>query len=136
MSKEKKVSDKKASELLKEATEAAKQVLNDPQKLNETLEKLSKKIKNSKTYETVIDDLELFISLIKSYIKKEYTEIPLRSILAIIGTVLYIVNPFDFIPDVLPIIGEIDDIAVIYACLKIVDKDLKKYQAWREANEK
>ena len=75
MSKKEIVSDEKAADLLKKAEKSAEKVMRDPGKLDEVLENLKKKIKNGKAFEAVIDDLYLFISLIKSYVKKEYTDI-------------------------------------------------------------
>jgi len=31
---------------------------------------------------------------------------------------LYVIDPFDFVPDVLPIVGELDDLAVVLAALE------------------
>jgi uncharacterized membrane protein YkvA (DUF1232 family) len=45
---------------------------------------------------------------------------------------LYVINPFDIIPDVLPVVGAVDDAMVIGALLILVEQDLKKYRAWKE----
>ena len=37
-------------------------------------------------------------------------------------------NPFDLVPDMLPVIGQLDDVAVIGACLILVEQDLHKYK--------
>lgn len=36
------------------------------------------------------------------------------------------------IPDFLPFIGQIDDAAIFGACLMLVERDLRKYQEWKE----
>lgn len=78
------------------------------------------------------------ISLVRSYVKKEYTEIPLGSILGIISAIIYIVSPIDLIPDFVPAgLGHIDDAAVLILCLKAgAEDDIKEYQKWREENNK
>ena len=73
------------------------------------------------------------ISLVKSYVKKEYTELPIGSIVAIISALLYFVSPIDIIPDTIPGVGHLDDTAVIAACLLLVGSDVEEYLAWREA---
>ena len=40
-------------------------------------------------------------------------------------------NPFDLVPDVLPLIGQVDDVAVMGACLILVEQDLHKYRNWK-----
>ena len=42
------------------------------------------------------------------------------------------INPFDIIPDIIPVIGYLDDAAVIAACLAMVRQDLHNYWKWRE----
>ena len=75
-------------------------------------------------------------SLVKSYINKEYTDIPIGSIIAIISALIYFVSPIDIIPDSIPIIGYFDDAAVVAACWKLVDSDIEEYEKWREKNNK
>jgi uncharacterized membrane protein YkvA (DUF1232 family) len=45
---------------------------------------------------------------------------------------LYVFNPFDLMPDLLPLIGQLDDVAVMSACLMLVEQDLVKYRVWKE----
>lgn len=68
--------------------------------------------------------------------KKEYTEIPLGSILGILSAIIYIVSPIDLIPDAVPGgVGHIDDTAVLILCLKAgAEDDIKDYQNWRDKN--
>ena len=41
-------------------------------------------------------------------------------------------NPFDLVPDMLPVIGQLDDVAVMGACLILVEQDLHKYKDWKQ----
>ena len=76
------------------------------------------------------------MSLIRSYVKKEYTDIPIGSILAIISALIYFVSPIDIVPDFIPGVGYVDDALVIAACLKLVESDVQEYIKWRKANGK
>ncbi len=80
----------------------------------------------------VLAKIPLMILLIKSYTKKEYTEIPYKSIIVIIIALIYFLSPIDLIPDWIPYAGYLDDAAMIGLALKIVGEDLEKYRAWRE----
>lgn len=51
-------------------------------------------------------------------------------------TLLNVLNPFDVVPDVLPLRGLLDDVAVVSACLSLVEQDLQEYQDWKRAQEK
>ena len=49
--------------------------------------------------------------------------------------VLKILNPLDLIPDALPVLGLLDDAAVVSACLALVEQDLYAYRQWRDGDE-
>jgi uncharacterized membrane protein YkvA (DUF1232 family) len=52
-------------------------------------------------------------------------------IASVVFTLIYVFNPFDLMPDVLPVIGQLDDVAVMGACLILVEQDLHKYKDWK-----
>lgn len=79
-------------------------------------------------------DLKLLFELVNDYRKGEYRKIPWSSIVAIIATLLYVLSPFDIIPDFIPVFGLMDDAAVVALCLKIIDGDLQAYKKWKFDN--
>ena len=78
-------------------------------------------------------DLLLIIEIAKAYFNGTYRKIPVKSIVAIVGTLLYVFLPSDFIPDFLPAIGISDDIVAIGICLKLIGDDIDTYKAWKES---
>jgi len=74
-------------------------------------------------------DIRLLYDMISDSIKGRY-KLPYRSIGAIAFTLLYFVNPFDLISDVIPIVGYIDDAFVLSLCIKFIGTDLEKYREW------
>ena len=117
--------EEKAKEKLEDGYEEAEKLLNDKDKLEDFLQKLEKKLETIPKLGNALSALPTMVSLIKSYIKKEYTEIPLGTIIAIISAALYFFTPVDFIPDVVPGVGYIDDAAVVAVCLKLVGSDIE-----------
>lgn len=95
-------------------------------------EKLQEKLKDSSHLERFAKDLMLFMSLIKDYYQGNYRDIPYKTISAGVVGLLYTLNPIDIIPDFIPFIGHIDDALVLTFCLKLVEKDLQKYQTWKK----
>ena len=81
-----------------------------------------------------VDDFKLLIAVVRDYWKGKYKKIPFWSIAAIVAALLYVLNPFDLIPDFIPIVGQIDDAAVVAACLLMVRQDLHKYKKWKIAH--
>ncbi|MBH0006852.1 YkvA family protein [Psychrobacter sp. SWN149] len=96
-------------------------------------DKLQEKIKDSSHLERFAKDLMLFMSLLKDYYKGNYRKVPYKTISAGVVGLLYTLNPIDIIPDFIPFIGHIDDALVLGFCLKLIEKDLKKYQIWKNS---
>jgi len=72
----------------------------------------------------------------KDYVNGSYTEIPKRSIVAVLGGLVYFLSPVDVIPDFVPALGFIDDIYILNLVYRQVLKDLEKYKAWKDAQAK
>ena len=131
-----KMNEKQADEELKKGYDKAKKLLEDTDKVEVFLQKLEKKLKVIPKVGETFAIVPTMISLIRNYIKKEYTEIPIGTIIAILSALIYIFSPVDFVPDVIPGAGYIDDALVIGACLKLVSSDVKDYEKWRKENNK
>ena len=114
--------------------EEAEKILKDKDKLENILTKLEQNLKDMPAIGDTLSNIPVMVLLVRSYIKQEYTEIPLKSIIAIVAVLLYVVNPFDIIPDVLPGVGRLDDAAVVGFALTAIKKDLDLYKQWREEN--
>ena len=133
---EQQIQEEQAQKELKKGFKKAKELLKDDEKMEKFLQKLEKKLKVIPKVGTSLANVPTKISLVKSYIKKEYTEIPLGTIIALISALSYIVSPIDLIPDTIPGAGYLDDALVITACLKLVSSDIEDYQKWRKENNK
>ncbi len=128
--------EEQAQEELEKRENEAKELLNNPDKLEEFLQNLENKLKVIPKVGDKFAMVPTMISLVRSYVKKEYTKIPLGTIVAIVGALIYIFAPLDAIADAIPIAGFADDALVVAACLKLVEHDVKEYEKWREENNK
>ena len=78
------------------------------------------------------EDVKTFFSMVKDYTSGAYREVPFGSIAAIVGALAYVLSPIDAIPDFIPIVGYLDDAAVLALCLKLVRGDVEDYRQWKE----
>lgn len=96
-------------------------------------EEIKKKFRPGGPLQRFIVDGQLLISMTKDYWARRYRHVPVGVIGAVVFTLLYVFNPLDLMPDVLPLVGQIDDAAVVAACLMLIERDLRGYQAWKAA---
>lgn len=127
--------EKQAQEQLALRYAPAQDMLQNEDKIERFLQRLEKKMAHLPFGAKRLAAIPVLASLLKSYVKKEYTDLPIGTIIAIVSALIYFVSPFDLVPD-LPIIGFFDDAAVVAACWKMVTSDVEEYQKWRVANHK
>lgn len=78
------------------------------------------------------DDLRLMQSLCLAWWRNEYRGVPKKTLLLIVAGLLYFVSPFDAIPDWIPGVGFLDDIAVLTWVMKTVSEELERFKQWRD----
>jgi uncharacterized membrane protein YkvA (DUF1232 family) len=106
----------------------------DIEKVLARSEEIRKRFETGGPLGKFVDDFKLLIFIVKDYAKGQYRKIPFWTIAAIVAALLYVLNPFDLIPDFIPLVGQIDDAAVVAACLLMVRQDLHRYKKWKIAN--
>jgi uncharacterized membrane protein YkvA (DUF1232 family) len=78
------------------------------------------------------DDLKLLQSLCLAYWRGEYRAISGKSMLSVVAGLMYFLSPLDAIPDWIPGLGMLDDIAVLAWVMKTLETELNAFRAWRE----
>ena len=126
--------NKPDEEFVKEG--AQKVTEKDVEKVVSKSEEIKKKFSTKGPLARFIEDGKLLIAIVKDYFSGVYRQIPYGAIASIVFTLIYVLNPFDLVPDMLPVIGQLDDVAVIGACLILVEQDLHKYKNWKTSQAK
>ena len=121
-----------AKNTVKEFSAQAEELIKDPSKIEDLLQKLEAKLKEVPTVGTSLAKVPLVISLVRSYITKEYTEISPKVIASLTGSFIYLVKGKDLIPDKTPLLGYADDIAVFAGALMMCEPELNAYSEWRD----
>ncbi len=94
---------------------------------------IMKKVLGSRHLAVFFKDVELLFEMIRDHMAKRYTRVPWHTIAAAAATLLYILNPFDLVPDFIPGLGYVDDGMVVMLAMRMVGKDLEKYKLWRQS---
>ena len=111
----------------------AQELMKDPSKIDALLVQLEDKLQEVPLAGTTLASVPTMVSMVKSYISKEYTEVSPKVIASMVGAFLYLITGKDLINDKTPLIGHIDDIAVFALALNLVQPELEAYKAWRDA---
>ena len=122
----------KAKEVLEQGAAQAQELIKDPSKINDLLKQIQEYLENIPVAGPAIAKVPVMVSMVKSYITKEYTDVSPKVIISLVSSFLYLVKKQDFIPDNIPLIGRIDDLAVIGLALNLCGKELDAYTAWKE----
>ena len=129
-----KLNRQKILDFFKKSESKASVILKDKSKASDTIkEALGKAVTNKGELEGVWAKMVLLFAIARDYVNGDYTEIPKRSIVAILGGLIYFLSPIDVVPDFVPVLGFIDDVFVLNLVYKQVLKDLEKYKIWKDA---
>ena len=122
---------------IKRVIENAKIYINDPDKLEDLLHEAYLKAGNLRIGNTrlsvLLEKIELFIQMIKAYLKGEYRDYPVRTLILIIAGLLYFINPFDIIPDFIPFTGYLDDLSIVIWIVSSIDKDIRAFEEFMKS---
>ena len=80
-------------------------------------------------------DIPLLVSITINYVDGNYHKIPENTIVAIVATLLYVISPFDIIPDFIPGVGYSDDAMAVSLCMKTFHDDINKYTTWIQSHD-
>ncbi len=101
---------------------------------------LGRIVRRSKTLKRLIrgpladiaSDVTVLFDLIKDYADGSYREVPKRTVFAAAVALLYVLNPFDLIPDFVPGVGYVDDSAILMLVIRSVRADIDDYRTWTQ----
>ncbi len=100
---------------------------NDAQKLLSNRSKIEE-IAHNGTLSEYINDIKTYFQMLGDFFSGKYKKVPVGTIAAIVGTLLYVLAPVDLIPDFIPGIGFIDDAAILGLCINFARYDVDEYK--------
>ncbi|MCR4633585.1 MAG: DUF1232 domain-containing protein [Erysipelotrichaceae bacterium] len=125
----------KIKELLDESSAKVESIMKDTAALENILQSAEAKLSQIPNVGQYAAKLPLMLSMIRSYMAKEYTEVSPKVVVSMVGALVYMLKGKDLISDKVPVIGIVDDLAVLGLALQINSKELEAYSAWRDNGE-
>ncbi|MGA2330116.1 MAG: YkvA family protein [Bryobacteraceae bacterium] len=108
-------------------------IVKNPGKVLDELTKADAKAENkSNLIKKFIEDLKLLIRLVRAWAKGDYKDVPITTIILSVAAIIYFVSPIDAIPDWIPVIGYVDDAAVVAFVIASIKNDLDAFREWEK----
>ncbi len=79
------------------------------------------------------EDAGQLLAMLKDYTNGTYKEVPRSTVLAGAFALLYVLNPFDLMPDFIPGIGYLDDMSMVALVIGSIRRDISSYARWRRS---
>jgi uncharacterized membrane protein YkvA (DUF1232 family) len=118
-----------------EAMQSARSYVRSPDRLRALAREAAQKASSmpEEAFKGTWAYLQAMLRLIRAYARGDYRDIPAATLLVIIATIIYIVNPFDFIPDWVPGLGFLDDAFILAFAVAKTKQTLDQFIAWETA---
>ncbi|RRB14128.1 YkvA family protein [Larkinella knui] len=82
------------------------------------------------SYSAAKDQINILVRMVRAYAKGEYRAISGKTLIRMVAVLVYFVSPLDFIPDILPVLGLTDDIALLLWLVSSISDDIDQFKQW------
>ena len=82
-----------------------------------------------------ISKIPVIIRMIKSALTKGGYKPHLKDVILPGLALVYLISPIDIIPDWIPVIGVLDDLAILTFAIPLLVKEAEKFVAWEVSNQ-
>ncbi|MBX2965486.1 MAG: DUF1232 domain-containing protein [Cyclobacteriaceae bacterium] len=102
--------------------------------LSQLAVKLGRMDKNELSFRKAKAKLDVLARLVRAYANGRYSAVSWKTMATILAAIIYVVNPFDLIPDVAPVIGLTDDFSILVWVYSSVQGEIDKFVAWEQSH--
>lgn len=113
----------KAERYLKHPTEVTRL-------LNEAFKKATAKKSVGSLAAEAWESLQLLSRMIKAAVAGEYKGIPTTTLVGGVAVIIYFITPIDLIPDIIPVIGLLDDASLLAWFMTSIKAELDRFKEW------
>jgi len=122
----------KRNRVFADALARAKSYATDPKVLRELFQEARRKMGSiPKTpFKELGAYLQAMLRLIRAYYRGDYRKISVTNLVIIIGAIIYLLDPWDLVPDWIPVLGFMDDATVLAFAVQRTRETLDDFTAW------
>lgn len=102
------------------------------QLLNDAYKKASEKNDIGTIAHEAWETMQTLFRLIRASVSGEYTHLPTSTVIAAVAVTLYFLSPIDLIPDFIPVLGLLDDVALVAWFSTTIKEEMDKFAEWEK----
>src|SRR5438132_4503658 len=108
----------------------------DPERLRQLFREAVKKAPSipREPFKDLWAYFQAMLRLIRAYYRREYRNVSLQNLVMIVGAIIYILNPFDLIPDWIAGLGFADAAVVLAFAVRQTRQTLDDFMTWEIAS--
>ena len=122
------------SVLFKKFISSAEGYIRQPTRLKSLLTDAYKKASEKNDVGTLAHEawetLQTMFRLIRASVSGEYKGVPTSTIAAAVAVLIYFISPIDLIPDFIPVLGLLDDVALVAWFSTTLKHEMDRFQEW------
>ena len=122
------------SAIFKKFIGAAEGYIRQPTRLKSLLTDAYKKASDKNDVGTLAHEawetLQTMFRLIKASVSGEYTGVPTSTVAAAVAVLIYFLSPIDLIPDFIPVLGLLDDVALVAWFSTTLKHEMDRFHEW------
>ncbi|QIX60002.1 DUF1232 domain-containing protein [Hymenobacter lutimineralis] len=102
--------------------------------LNEVANKLASKDSGNNKFRQLFDVARTVVRLVRNYISGDYRQIETGTIVSALGVLLYTLSPVDLVPDFIPVVGFLDDLALLSWFVEKFQGEITRFREWEQTH--
>jgi uncharacterized membrane protein YkvA (DUF1232 family) len=125
-----------SSPFFKRALRTAEEYVQKPTRIKQLLNDAYQKASDKKDVGTLAHEawegLQRMFRLVRASASGEYKGLPTPTIVAAVAVLLYFLSPIDLIPDFIPVLGLLDDVALVAWFTSTLKDEMDKFEEWEK----
>ncbi|SHK69698.1 YkvA family protein [Hymenobacter psychrotolerans] len=102
--------------------------------LNEVANKLASKDSGDNKFRQLFDVARTVVRLVRNYVSGNYRQVETGTIVSALGVLLYTLSPIDLVPDFVPIVGFLDDLALLSWFVEKFQGEITRFREWEKTH--
>ena len=115
-------------------------IASNPDKITDLIGSVASKMsdmdQSTQRVSEFLEKVRTFLRMLRAYISGADREIPWKSLLMIIGSLIYFLMPLDLLPDFIPVLGLADDISIIFLVFKSLNEDIEAFLEYENSRQR